>query len=156
MKIKKGALILSILIPLAVGGLSALISGSAMKAFETVNKPPLSPPMVVFPIAWTVLYILMGIASYLVYNSNASDNRSVSALFFYAAQLAVNFFWSIIFFNLKMYLLAFIWLLLLIVLTVITTLKFSKISTAAGWLMVPYLAWLLFAAYLNLGIVILN
>ncbi len=156
MKIKKGALILSILIPLAVGGLSALISGSAMKAFETVNKPPLSPPMVVFPIAWTVLYILMGIASYLVYNSNASDNRSVSALFFYAAQLAVNFFWSIIFFNLKMYLFAFIWLLLLIVLTVITTVKFSKISTAAGWLMVPYLAWLLFAAYLNLGIVILN
>ena len=156
MKIKKGALILSILIPLAVGGLSALISGSAMKAFETVNKPPLSPPMVVFPIAWTVLYILMGIASYLVYNSNASDNRSVSALFFYAAQLAVNFFWSIIFFNLKMYLFAFIWLLLLIVLTVITTVKFSKISTAAGWLMVPYLAWLLFAAYLTLGIVILN
>ena len=156
MKIKKGALILSILIPLAVGGLSALISGSAMKAFETVNKPPLSPPMMVFPIAWTVLYILMGIASYLVYNSNASDNRSVSALFFYAAQLAVNFFWSIIFFNLKMYLFAFIWLLLLIVLTVITTVKFSKISTAAGWLMVPYLAWLLFAAYLNLGIVILN
>lgn len=156
MKIQWKKLFLFLAIPLAVGGLSALISGGGMKAFQTLEKPAFSPPGWLFPVAWTVLYLLMGLASYLVFESTVSMRQKRQALTAYGLQLAVNFFWSIIFFNSEAYLLAFLWLLLLWGLIMITLYRFYRITPAAGWLLVPYLLWVTFAGYLNLGIYLLN
>lgn len=149
-------LIVSILIPLAVGGAAALIANGSFKDFEALNKPPLAPPAWAFPAAWTLLYILMGIAAYLVYCSEKYPGRIERALTFYAVQLFMNFCWTLIFFNLKLYLAAFIWLVLLWGAIAGTALLFRFISKPAGWLMLPYLAWVIFAGYLNLGVYILN
>lgn len=149
-------LIVSILIPLAVGGAAALIANGSFKDFEALNKPPLAPPAWAFPAAWTLLYILMGIAAYLVYCSEKYPGRIERALTFYAVQLFMNFCWTLIFFNLKLYLAAFIWLGLLWGAIAGTALLFRFISKPAGWLMLPYLAWVTFAGYLNLGVYILN
>ena len=149
-------LIVSILIPLAVGGAAALIANGSFKDFEALNKPPLAPPAWAFPAAWTLLYILMGIAAYLVYCSEKYPGRIERALTFYAVQLFMNFCWTLIFFNLKLYLAAFIWLVLLWATIAGTALLFRFISKPAGWLMLPYLAWVAFAGYLNLGVYILN
>ncbi len=153
MKIQWKKLILCIAIPLAVGGISALLTSSGMETFQALNKPPLSPPGWLFPVVWTLLYILMGIASYLVLTSG---KPSRSALTFYGLQLLFNFFWSIIFFNLERYLFAFVWLIALWILIFITTVLFYKISKPAGYLMIPYLLWVAFAGYLNLFIYLLN
>ncbi len=155
MKIQWKKLITCIIIPLAVGGVAALLTRGSMQAFDTLNKPPLSPPGWLFPIVWTILYILMGIASYLVATSG-QPYRSRSALTVYGIQLVFNFFWSIIFFNLEMYLFAFIWLVLLWLFILTTTFLFYRISKAAGYLMLPYLLWVTFAGYLNLAIFLLN
>lgn len=109
-----------------------------------------------FPAAWTLLYILMGIAAYLVYCSEKYPGRIERTLTFYAVQLFMNFCWTLIFFNLKLYLAAFIWLVLLWAAIAGTALLFRFISKPAGWLMLPYLAWVTFAGYLNLGVYILN
>ena len=156
MKIKWKNLLVSIAIPLAVGGLSAFFTRDAMMDFETLIKPPLSPPGWLFPIVWTVLYILMGISSYIIYQSDGNEIIKRSALSAYALQLLLNFFWSIIFFNMKNYLFAFIWLILLILTIVATMLRFKRISDTAFYLLVPYLIWCIFALYLNFGIYILN
>ncbi len=156
MKIDWKKLSIAVLIPLIVGGISALLTRDAMMSFDTLQKPPLSPPAWAFPVVWTILYILMGIASYLVYASRASRVDKDGALAVYALQLAVNFLWSIIFFNLEMYRFALLWLLLLLLLVVITARRFFGINKAAGWLFLPYILWLLIAAYLNLEIILLN
>lgn len=156
MKINKKLLIICLVIPLAVGGLAALITGGGMKTFETLNKPPLSPPGWLFPVAWTILYILMGIASYLVASSGESSENIRNALTVYGIQLAFNFLWPIIFFGLSAYLFAFIWLVALWLLIFANILIFRRISIPAGWLMTPYLIWVTFAGYLNLGICFLN
>ena len=120
-KIKnKSALIISILIPIAIGALSALISNN-MEVYQTLNKPPLSPPSITFPIVWTILFILMGISSYIIYMSNSKGKNT--ALKIYGIQLFFNFCWSIIFFALNQYLFAFIWLLILIALIIIMIIK---------------------------------
>ena len=116
MKIQWKKLILCIVLPLAVGGLSALLTRGGMEVFQSLNKPLLSPPGWLFPVVWTILYILMGIASYLVLTSG-KPNRA--ALTVYGIQLAFNFFWSIIFFNLEAYLFSFIWLVILWILILI-------------------------------------
>ena len=103
-------LITAVAIPLAAGGLSAWITKDGMKAFETVNQPPLTPPMWLFPVVWSILFVLMGIASYLVVMQKGEDTK---ALTLYAVQLIFNFFWSIWFFNLGWYLFAFLWLVAL-------------------------------------------
>ncbi len=156
MKINWKQLIIAVLIPLAVGGISAFITMDSMKSFEIISKPPLTPPAIVFPIVWTVLYILMGISSYLVLQAMDTVNKTLSALFFYGLQLFFNFFWSIIFFNMEAYLFAFIWLVAMIILIAVTVKKFYDISRPAAYLMLPYLAWCLLAAYLNLGVYLLN
>ena len=154
MKIQWKKLIISIAIPLLIGGLSALITMGSMEDFDSLNKPPLSPPGWLFPVVWTILFTLMGIASYLVYTSG--NPVSKTALTVYGVQLLFNFFWSIIFFNLEMYLFAFIWLVILWFLILVTTVFFYRIRKPAGYLMIPYLIWVTFAGYLNLGIYILN
>lgn len=147
---------LAVAIPLAVGGLSALLTMDNMVMFDAVNKPPLAPPKWLFPAAWTVLYILMGIASYSVFTADAPSGKKHSALVAYAVSLAFNFLWSIIFFNLDNYLLAFVWLCALWLLIVIATVQFFGIRGTAGWLMLPYILWVSFAGYLNYGIYLLN
>jgi tryptophan-rich sensory protein len=143
------------LIPLAVGGLSAWLTRNSMESFDNLTKPPLSPPGWLFPIVWSILFVLMGIASYLVLVSD-KPARSKTALTVYGIQLAFNFFWSIIFFNFEMYLFAFIWLMILWLLIILTTVLFWRIDKRAGYLMLPYLVWVTFAAYLNFGIYLLN
>lgn len=146
-------LITAVAIPLAVGGLSAWITKDGMKAFETVNQPPLTPPMWLFPVVWSILFVLMGIASYLVVMQKGEDTK---ALTLYTVQLIFNFFWSIWFFNLGWYLFAFLWLVALWILIIATTVAFYRISKPAAWLMLPYLVWVAFAGYLNLGVWWLN
>lgn len=148
--------IISVIIALAVGGISALLTKNNMNIFEKINMPPLSPPSVVFPIVWAVLYILMGISSAIIYKNGTDREEVQSALKVYALQLAVNFFWSLIFFNMQAYLLAFVWLVLLWVLVIVMIVKFKKISPAAAWLQIPYLLWITFAGYLSLMIYLLN
>ena len=155
MKIEWKKLIISILIPLAVGGLSALLTSGSMQDFAAINKPPLSPPAWLFPVVWTILFVLMGIASYLVLTSS-KPYRAKTALTVYGIQLVFNFFWSIIFFNLEMYLFAFIWLVALWFLIILTTVLFYRISKPAGYLMIPYILWVTFAGYLNFAIYLLN
>ena len=147
-------LLIAILIPLAVGMLSALLTKDSAAVYASLNKPALSPPGVVFPIVWTILYILMGISSYLIYTSDSPD--APAALRCYAVQLALNFGWSLLFFNLAAYLPAFFWLLLLIAVLLIQLYRFYRISPLAAYLQIPYLLWCLFAAYLNLSIYLLN
>ena len=153
---KLWAVAVSILIPLAVGGLSALLARDGMRLFALMRKPPLAPPAWAFPVTWTALYGMMGAASYLVYASGASRGRRERALTFYALQLGMNFFWSIIFFSLEMYLTAFVWLVGMWMLILICTVLFWHIDRRAGRLMLPYLAWVAFAGYLNMGIFLLN
>ena len=145
--------IIAILIPLAVGALSALFSRN-MALYSQINTPPLAPPGILFPIVWTILYILMGISSYLIYESDSEYKES--ALKIYALQLFFNFMWSIIFFRFDQYLFAFIWLLILIGLIVKMIYVFYQIRPLAAYLQIPYLLWCLFAAYLNLMIYLLN
>lgn len=154
MIIKWKPLFISILLPLAVGGLSAVVTGKAMQDFMPFNKPVLSPPAWLFPVVWTLLYILMGIAAYIVWQSKSSDKDL--ALKFYGVQLLFNFFWSYIFFNLQSYLFAFIWLIILWLLIIVTTVLFYRINKTAGYLLIPYLLWVTFAAYLNFAIYLLN
>lgn len=154
MKIKnKSALIIAILIPIAVGTLSALFSGR-MSLYSTINKPPISPPGFIFPIVWIILYILMGISSYIIYESDSPEKRK--ALNTYALQLFFNFWWSIIFFRFSLYLFAFLWLLAMIALIAIMIYQFYQIKRLSSYLQIPYLFWCLFAAYLNFMIYTLN
>jgi len=154
--LKWKSLLVYIGIPLLIGALSALASGSGMSRFNMLNKPSFSPPAWLFPVVWTILYILMGIASYLVVNSGESEQKIKKAITVYAIQLVFNFFWSIIFFNLEQYLLAFFWLLALLFLVVYTAVLFYNISKTAGYLMIPYIIWLILAGILNFAIFVLN
>lgn len=155
-KIRFKPLAAAILIPLAVGGLAAFLTKDAMQSFDRLYKPLLSPPAWLFPVVWTVLYILMGIASYLIYVSDASAPRKKRALTLYAVQLGVNFLWSLIFFSLEAYFFAFLWLLLLAALIAATMVMFGYIDKTAERLLIPYIIWVSFAGYLNLGIFLLN
>ena len=155
-KIQWPRLLAALLLPLAVGGLSAWLTGSFSQAYQNVYKPLLSPPGWVFPVVWTILYAMMGTASYLVYTSSASPERIRRAMTAYALQLAANFIWPLLFFVLEIYLVAFIWLIVLFALALVCALRFGYIDARAGRLMAPYLVWLFFAAYLNLGVYLLN
>jgi len=153
MKIQWKNLITCIAIPLAVGALASLLTKNSMENFAMLNKPAFAPPGFLFPVVWTILYVLMGIASYLVVTSKQPTGNALTV---YGIQLVFNFFWSIFFFNFGLCLFAFIWLVLLWAAIAGTALLFRFISKPAGWLMLPYLAWVTFAGYLNLGVYILN
>lgn len=148
--------IISVLIALGVGGLSAFLTKDYMNIYDEIINPPLAPPGFVFPIVWTLLYTLMGISSAGIYNKIIDAQSDTFPLKIYTLQLIVNFFWSIIFFGARAYLFAFVWLILLIILVVWMIVEFNKLDKTAACLQIPYLVWLLFAAYLNFMIVILN
>lgn len=150
------SLVISIAIPLLTGGVAALITMGAMQDFAALNKPPLSPPGYLFPIVWTVLYVLMGVASYIVLESDVAPDEKKRALGVYLVQLGFNFLWSIIFFTLGAYELAFLWLAVLLALVITATYRFWHIDRVSGILMLPYAVWVSFAAYLNLAISTIN
>lgn len=149
-------LLTSVLIPVAVGGLAGFLTRNSMNIYAEINTPPLSPPGIIFPIVWTVLYILMGISLYLVRDSKAKNDLKSKGYLAFALQLTFNFLWSIVFFNLRWYLFAAIWLVALIMLIALNIFYFGRINKTSGILLVPYLLWCAFALYLNIGIVILN
>lgn len=151
---KYKALIISIAIPLLIGLMSGLITMNSMEVYKQLLLPKYAPPGYIFPIVWTILYTLMGIASYIIYQSEDEDKTKV--LILYGIQLVINFIWPILFFNLHLYLFSTIWLLLLLAIVIIVTYLFYKIKPIAGYLMLPYVLWLLFALYLNFNIFILN
>lgn len=148
-------LLVSIAIPLLIGFLGQYFSGGT-DLYNSVIKPPFSPPPILFPIVWTILYILMGIASFLIYEKGLVKDYVVNALKFYGAQLLVNFAWPIVFFRFGMFFAAFWVLLFLWILVGITTAKFYRIRHVSGILMLPYWLWCTFALYLNFGIWFLN
>lgn len=142
----------SILIPVIVGGVVGLIISKSID-YNTLQKPPLSPPSILFPIVWTLLYVLMGI-SYGILEINKLVDKKINVIYY--LQLAVNALWSIIFFTLKWRLFAFIWIILLDILVIIMIKKFYDKNKTAGLLQIPYIIWTLFATYLNFGVYLLN
>jgi len=150
------ALVVSILISEGVGALSALFTTGIMGKYKELIQPSFSPPGWIFPIVWGILFLFMGIASYLVYSSGADKKEVKSALSFYALQLVFNFFWSILFFRFELRGFAFLWIIALLILILITTVKFYRINKTAGYLMIPYLLWVSFASVLNFAVWQLN
>ena len=155
-KMNIGIMVLALLVPLIVGGISATLSAQGMLAYGDMNKPPLSPPPWVFSVAWTILYLMMGAASYFVLVSDGGGKHKIMAMVIYGLQLAMNFMWSILFFNYDMYLFAFIWLMVMWCMVIICAFRFFTISKLAAYMLIPYILWLTFAAYLNLGTYLLN
>ncbi len=157
---------LAIAVPLGGGFIISLFTRDAMSKFSSFNQPPLAPPAWLFPVAWTILYILMGVASYLIWekghNANAPADKTASktasktALIIYAVQLVFNFAWTPLFFLLDLFWFAFGWLMVMWVLIIILMVKTRQISKPAFYMLVPYILWCTFAAYLNCGIAILN
>lgn len=142
----------SILIPVIIGGLVGLIISGAID-YNTLQKTFLSPPSILFPIMWTILYILMGVSYGILESKSLNDSKSK---IIYYSQLFVNAMWSIFFFLLKWRLFSFIWILLLDVLVIVMILNFYKKNKISGLLQIPYLLWIIFASYLNLSIYLLN
>lgn len=148
--------IIGLAIPLAVGGLAGRLTMGSMATYGALVQPPLAPPPWVFPVVWAVLYLLMGIASVLVWKADVPQEEKKRALTWYGAQLAANFVWPLLFFNAGLYGIALMWLLLLLALVAATIVAFRQINLTAAWLLVPYALWLLFATYLNAAIWLLN
>lgn len=142
----------SILIPVILGGITALIISKFID-YNELNKPPLSPPSFIFGIVWTIIYILMGV-SYGILVSKSLNNIEVNKIYY--LQLIVNILWPIIFFVFKWRLFAFLWLLLLIILITRMIITFYKKNKIAAYLQIPYLLWSIFASYLNIGVYLLN
>ena len=142
----------SILVPLIIGGFVGLIISGFMD-YSSLEKPFLSPPGIVFPIVWTILYILMGISYAILKTNNLSDENTDSI---YYLQLFFNALWPIIFFVLKWRLFAFIWIIILLILVALMIKIFYERNKLAGLLQIPYLVWLIFASYLNIATYILN
>lgn len=145
-----------ILLAEAVGGLSGWLTRDGAKAYgENILQPPVSPPAIVFPIVWAILFVLMGIGAARIYLAPASQART-NGLRIFLLQLAFNFFWSILFFNFQAFGWALVWLLILWGLILWMILVFRRTDPLAAWLQLPYLLWVTFAAYLNGGVWLLN
>ena len=156
MKFRTKLFIFCLAVPLLVGLIAGLATRSSMDTFVLLDKPPLSPPGWLFPVVWTVLYALMGIASYLVLASGRPQEEITSALLLYGLQLAFNFVWSFLFFKFELYWFSFGWLVALWILILLTILRFRAIARPTFYLLLPYLLWVTFAGYLNLGVFLLN
>ena len=149
--------IVALLIPLSLGLIVSLLIPNMKSLYESLEKPFFAPPSIVFPIAWTILYILMGIASYKVYIKKYQNIDISSAIFVYEIQLLLNILWPIIFFSFRLYGLAFIELLILLIFVILTTIRFYKKSgIKTALLLAPYILWLIYAGVLNFYIWMLN
>lgn len=148
---------IAIAIPLAVGIASAALTKDNMNVYSKLNTPPLSPPAFLFPLVWTILYILMGVSSAMIYtNRDRNPDAAKQGLIYYAISLVLNFSWSIIFFNLQAAFFALIVLIALLYTIIKTILEYRKVWKAAAYLQIPYAIWVAFAGYLNAGIWLLN
>jgi len=146
--------LIAVLLTLAGGGLTVAFTMMGMDAYETALKPALTPPPILFPIVWSILYILMGISAALVWQQGAEGRQLIRT--HYLPQLLFNYLWSLWFFTLQAYLFAFLWLAVLWLLILRMILAFRAVSPAAAKLQIPYLLWVTFAGYLNLGVWLLN
>lgn len=155
-KINSKSLLTNLVISLGTGLLAASLTRGGIATYMEFEQPPLSPPAIVFPIVWTILYILMAVSAYLVYESTADKEIKDQALSIYIYQLFFNFLWPIVFFNFQNYLLAFGVLLILWILIIQMIKVFYQINPLAAKLQIPYLIWVTFAGYLNLGVYFLN
>ena len=153
MKINWKKLILIIIVTFLIGSFFALFVDSK-NAYNNLNRPPLTPPAIVFPIAWSILYLLMAISYYMVCRTDYEDKSKANFLYF--TQLVVNSLWTLIAFGFNLRLLSFIWIIALFILALLMVIEFFKINKISAYLQIPYLVWLLFAGYLSLGIYILN
>lgn len=153
-------LAIAVVIPLVTGGLSALLTMGAMQQFSQLNQPLLAPPGWVFPVVWTILYVLMGLSSFLVWRRRERDrglrNTQWRALVLYVIQLFFNFCWSLLFFRGGWYYVSFVWLLALWILVAALVVHANRLDGLAAGLLAPYLLWITFAGYLNLGVALLN
>ncbi|MBE5806386.1 MAG: tryptophan-rich sensory protein [Clostridiales bacterium] len=140
-------LILNILIP-NIFGLIGNLLGNSSNGFDQIIQPPFTPPAIVFPIVWIILYTLMGISSYLIYTSNNPNKNK--ALLFYEIQLVLNTLWTFFFFRLNWFLFSFFWIILILIFVILMIYEFNKINKTAALLQIPYVLWLLFASILNL------
>ena len=156
MKINKRLLLMCVAIPLLVGLVAGLLTRNSMEVFALVEKPPLAPPAWLFPVVWTILYILMGISSYIILTSDVDQEKINKSIKLYAYQLIANFLWPTFFFNFGWYFLSFLWLIFLWILVFLMIRSFYEINKVAAYLNVPYLVWLTFAGYLNAGIWLIN
>lgn len=155
LSIRTKSLIKNLAIPLIVGALAGFLTNADVKEFMmTAQKPIFMPPGWVFPIAWTILYALMGVAAYII--ENTQSHRKNRALTIYYIQLFFNFAWSFIFFTFGNYLFSFIWIIALLILVLATILEFKMIKARAVYILIPYLIWVSFASVLNFSIYLLN
>lgn len=137
-----------------VGALSGILAGNSFSFYEELIKPPLSPPGWLFPVMWAILYALMGISAFMIYTSDSKER--CKALIIYGIQLFLNFMWSIVFFRFKMIGLSVAVILTLLALVLVMMIKFYRIRSVSAYLNIPYLMWIIFASYLNIGILLLN
>ena len=151
MKINYKLLLLCVIITFFIGSFFAFFISS--NPYVDLNKAVIVPSYI-FPIVWSILYLLMGISLYIIYESYGYNKKVAFKIYFF--QLLINSLWTLIFFGFKLYLLGFLWILLLIILVVMMIIKFYKINKIAGLINIPYLFWLIFAGFLNISIVILN
>lgn len=150
-------LIISIAIPLIIGGLSGFFTATGVDSwYQTILKPSWNPPSWIFGPVWTALYVMMGISLYLVWKSNVEQNIKKKAITFFALQLTLNFFWSLIFFMLHSPGWALVEIVVLWLFILLTIFAFAKSSKAAAWLLVPYISWVSFASILTYTIWQLN
>lgn len=156
MIIKWKSFIVNILIPITVGILSALFTKGSMDIYKSIILPPLSPPGYLFPIVWTILFILIGISSYIVWETDIGIENKKRALTVYGLDLIVNFIWSIVFFNLRDYDFSVFIIILLLLIILANIILFRNISKRASLFLIPYLIWVSFATYLNIAIAVLN
>lgn len=147
-------LLVSILISLGVGGLSGFFIRNDVGVYSLLHQPPLSPPSFVFPVVWTILYILMGISAYRI--AVSKENGKTIALVVYGLQLVVNSFWSILFFHFQLRFFAFLWIIFLLFLIIMMIQVFYRVDKTAAYLQIPYLLWTIFATYLSFGFYLLN
>lgn len=153
MKINWKKLIIIILVTFLIGGFFSFFTMNNMDTFKELAKP-IDVPAVVFPIVWSILYLLMSISYYIVSNSNSKYKDEAKTA--YIVQLIINSLWSLIFFGFEAYLLAFIWIIILLISVIIMIVNFYKVNKTAAYLQIPYVLWIIFAGYLNLGIYLLN
>lgn len=152
-KINWKRLIIIIVITFIVGSFFSFFTMNNMDTFKELKKP-INVPGILFPIVWSILYLLMSISCYII--TTKDDKSKDNAIIWYGIQLVINSLWSLIFFGFSAYLFSFIWIILLLTIVIIMIVKFYKIDKTAAYLNIPYVLWILFAGFLNLGIYILN
>jgi translocator protein len=150
-------LVIAVAIPIAVGAISGFFTVTGVQSwYQTINKPSWNPPNWIFGPVWTTLYVMMGIALYLIWKSDSSDMLKKTAIILFAVQLTLNFFWSFIFFNQEQPGWALVEIIVMWVFILVTIFAFAQVSKPAAWLLVPYISWVSFATILNYTIWKLN